>query len=260
MAKASEQFRQSDVTFWGVVALICGGMAVLGANVSAMAPQNILAGLHKSRIEVASIDQLRGDVHSLNEQATRLRRDNTTLLNQFALQEKAGNAVSQRVGALEVSLPKLLEALPEGADIDRSTLTSSIDGVEPVTFDADGGSVSVRRHPMELAVTIPEQPMPAVLTSKPPLAMPNESLFGIAVGPNVTMVNAEAAWNELSSKLGPLLFGLSPLLNDVADTDKKRIVVGPITQLSEAKALCQRLERVSISCMPLPFGGTPLSL
>lgn len=261
MAKASEQFRQSDVAFWGIMALVFGGLAVLGANISAVVPQNILAGLHKTRIDSASIDQLRSDVRSLTEQATRLRRDNTTLLNQFALQEQAGNDVIQRVGALEVSLPKLLEALPADADIDRSTLTSSIDEGQAVTFDADGGSVSVRQRPLELASPPPaEQPMPELVASKPPLAQPNASLFGIALGPSVTLQNAEAAWDDLSLKLGPLLFGLSPLVSDMADSDQKRIVVGPITQLTEAKALCERLERVSISCMPMPFGGTPLSL
>ena len=60
-------------------------------------------------------------------------------------------------------------------------------------------------------------------------------------------------------KLGPLLFGLSPLLVDEANSDNKRIVVGPITELSEATALCSRLERISISCLPMPFVGTPLS-
>jgi hypothetical protein len=59
-------------------------------------------------------------------------------------------------------------------------------------------------------------------------------------------------------KLGPLLFGLSPRLADEADSANKRIIVGPLNQLSEATALCGRLERVSISCMPMPFTGTPL--
>ena len=57
MAKASEQFRQSDVTTWGIVALVLSGIAVMGANVSALMPRDVLAGLHKTRLEGASVDQ-----------------------------------------------------------------------------------------------------------------------------------------------------------------------------------------------------------
>ena len=133
MAKASEQFRQSDVTTWGIVALVCGALAVFGANVSALMPQGILAGLHKTRIEGASIDQLRTDVQNLSDVTTELRRENTMMVTRFALQEQSGNQVVQRVGALEVSLPKLIEALPSTAEIYRSSLTSSIGYGETLT-------------------------------------------------------------------------------------------------------------------------------
>ena len=259
MAKASEQFRQSDVTVWGIVALVFGATAVFGANVSALVPQGILAGLHKTRIEGASIEQLRMDVVGLNEESARLRRENNVLVTRFALQEQAGNEVTQRVGALEVTLPKLIEALPDTAEIDRSSLTGSLGEGETLTYEADGGSVAIRRQPLEQTSQPTDQPMPAAVAGTTGIATPDEAAFGIAVGPSVSFDNAATAWNDLSIKLGPLLFGLSPLLVDEAESDEKRIVVGPITQLSEATALCARLERVSISCMPMPFGGTPLS-
>ena len=61
---------------------------------------------------------------------------------------------------------------------------------------------------------------------------------------------------NLSNKLGPLLLGLSPLLADESNGTDKRILVGPINDLSQATELCARLERVSIACMPMPFTGT----
>jgi len=88
LAKASEQFRQSDVTTWGIVALVFGAIAVLGANVSAVIPSSILGGLHKTRIEGASIDQLRLQVADLREASLQLKRDNTVLANRFALEEQ----------------------------------------------------------------------------------------------------------------------------------------------------------------------------
>ncbi|HTN62577.1 MAG TPA: hypothetical protein VL147_13685 [Devosia sp.] len=260
MAKASEQFRQSDVATWGIVALVCGALAVFGANISALVPQGILAGLHKTRIEGASIDQLRTDVVSLNAETTRLRRENTILANRFTLQEQAGNAVTRRVGSLEVSLPKLIEALPRTAEIDRSSLTGAIGQNETLTFEADGGSVAVRRQPFDVPGAVPTQPVPAAVADISTLATPSGAVFGIAIGPSVSFGDAKTAWNDISLKLGPLLFGLSPLLMDEAGSNDKRIVAGPVNQLSEATALCTRLEHLSISCMPMPYNGTPLGL
>jgi hypothetical protein len=91
----------------------------LAANVSALLPASVLNNLHKSRLGGASLEQLREDVARLNAETIGLRRDNGTLLNRFALQEQAGRQTVQRVGALEVSVPNLLEALPAGAVVDR---------------------------------------------------------------------------------------------------------------------------------------------
>ncbi|MGV8855667.1 MAG: hypothetical protein ACOH2L_13580 [Devosia sp.] len=257
MAKASEQFRQSDVTTWGIVALVFGAVAVLGANISAVIPSSILGGLHKTRIEGASLDQLRLQVADLREQTLQLKRDNTVLTTRFALGEQQGNAVQKRVGALEVSLPRLLEALPPGAQVDRSALTASVG--EALVYDADGGSVVIRRQPMPEATPAEgQQPLPEVLQSAT-TAQPRTIGYGVALGTSLPPEQASGAWNDLSMKLGPLLFGLTPLLVDEANSQNKRIVVGPIAELSEATALCARLERISIACMPMPFTGTPLS-
>ncbi|WP_137151787.1 hypothetical protein [Devosia sp. FKR38] len=263
MAKASEQFRQSDVTSWGIVALVLGGIAVLGANVSAMVPSTILGELHKTRIEGASVDQLRRQVADLRDQTNQLRRENGVLVTRFALAEQQGNQVIQRVGALEVSVPRLLEANASGQRIDRSAMTASIG--QALVYDAEGGSVKITREPMpELGAAMPApaeaaQPLPEAVSPVEVAAVPNQAAFGIALGSAVSFEQAPETWRDLSMKLGPLLFGLSPLLVDEANSDAKRIVVGPITQLSEATALCTRLERISISCLPMPFDGTPLS-
>jgi len=262
LAKASEQFRQSDVTLWGIVALACAGLAVFGANVSALVPQGMLAGLHKTRLEGPSLDSLRQQVADLREQTVRLRRENELLVSRFALQERAGNEIVRRVGALEVSVPRLLEALPAGAEIDRSSLTASIGGNGTLSFDADGGSVVVRQTPMPQAAAGDPvtQPLPPPVEAAPLVAAatPNEDAYGIAIGPAIAFEQAQAQWSDLTLKLGPLLFGLSPLLVDETNGEGKRIVVGPISALAEATALCRRLEGISIACMPMPFTGEPL--
>ncbi len=261
MARASEQFRQSDVTTWGIVALVLSGIAVMGANVSALVPQGMLAGLHKTRIEGASLEQLRVQVSDLREEQIRLKRENSVLTARFALDEQRGNEITRRVGALEVSLPLLLESLPDDSNIDRSNLTAAIGKDPALVYEADGGSVVIRQQPMAEAQPIAgAQPLPEPVEQRvASIPVPDETAFGVALGSSVQFEQAPEAWRDLTMKLGPLLFGLAPLLVEEANSDKQRIIVGPINQLSEATALCARLERLSVSCLPMPFTGTPLA-
>lgn len=263
MAKASEQFRQSDVTIWGIIALASVGLAVFGSNVSYLMPQSIIGGLHQPRVAGASIETLRLQVSDLREETTRLKRENELLVTRFSMQERSSNEVTRRVGALEDTMPHLLEAQAMGSSVDRTTYTSSIGTNQTLTFEAEGGSVSVRQSAMPQAAAAPtnvQQPLPSPVTPQVALAVPNENAYGIAIGAAVPFEQTITLWNDLTTKLGPLLFGLSPLLVDEANGDDKRIVVGPIEQLAEARALCQRFERVSISCIPMPYTGTPLSI
>lgn len=242
------------MTTWGAVALVAGAIAVLGANVSTLLPPGVLAGLHQARLQGATLDQLRIQVSDLRAQTLQLRSENSVLLSRFDLEEQQGNTMQQRVGALEVSLPKLLEALPETAEIDRSNLTASIGESDVMSFEADGGSVEVRQRPMVDAMPpLPVAPADPVIT-----ASIGQPAYGVAIGPAVASAQAASTWRDLSLKLGPLLFGLSPILTEGSERDGQRIVAGPIGQLAEATALCQRLERVSIPCLPMPFTGTPI--
>ncbi|WP_297111218.1 hypothetical protein [uncultured Devosia sp.] len=264
MAKASEQFRQSDVTLWGIVALVCVALAVFGSNIALLVPQSVLGGLHQPRVAGASMETLRLQVADLREATARLKRENELLVTRFAMQERSGNDMTRRVGALETTVPQILESLPIGAAVDRSNLTASIGENQTLTFDADGGSVAVRQSalPQASAPSGTNQPLPAPVTiqQETAMAMPNDSAYGIAVGAAVPFEQTPALWDDLTLKLGPLLFGLSPLLVDEANGDDKRIVVGPIEDIAEARALCQRFERVSIACIPMPFSGTPLDI
>src|SRR5690606_13583006 len=42
LAKPGDHFRASDITFWGVFALVAWTVAVLGANLSAFIPSSVL--------------------------------------------------------------------------------------------------------------------------------------------------------------------------------------------------------------------------
>ena len=50
MAQSADQFRRSDVVLWGTVAAVACAAALISANIAAIAPQGMLAGLHNSRV------------------------------------------------------------------------------------------------------------------------------------------------------------------------------------------------------------------
>src|SRR5688572_30116344 len=111
LAKPVEHFRASDITFWGVFALVTWAVAVLGANVSAFIPNGVFGGLHASRLDGASFNQLRGQVADLETETAQLRQENAVLMQRLALNEQSGGEVTRRVGALELTVPQILDAL-----------------------------------------------------------------------------------------------------------------------------------------------------
>lgn len=255
MAKASEQFRASDVTLWGIVALSCWGAAVLLANISAIVPGSVFAGLHASRMEGGTVSQLRTQVVAMAEENRRMRSENNLLLQRFDRAEEADRETTRRIGALEVIVPAALETRTGsvGVGIDRMP-TASIGNDNAVSFDAEGGSVSVVQKPLVTDNALDT----AATTGGAPTADPDA--FGLALGFPIREQDAEAQWQGLAAKVGTLLLGLAPLLQDVEGEDTKRIVAGPVTDRAQAEQLCVRMDRVGIPCEPRPFSGAPLPL
>ena len=232
------------------------GIAVMGANTSALLPQSLLSGLHKTRIAGASIEQLRDQVAQLRAETQKLRRENDVLTARFNLGEQQSGEVTRRVGALEVSLPNLIESASAGTSVDRTIVTSAISNDPSLFYEADGGSVEVRQQPMPgVPSATPGQPLPDTVMAASAAGLAS---YGVALGPAIEANQAPETWRDLNVKLGPLLFGLAPRLADESSGDGKRIVAGPIGQLGEATTLCGRLERISVACLPVPYSGTPL--
>lgn len=257
LAKPVDQFRAADVTFWGVFALCVWTVALLGATAASFVPEGVWASLHASRLGGASLGQLRGQVATLEAEAVRLRQDNAVLLQRFALGEEADGEVTRRVGALELTLPRLLESLNRGPALDRTT-TAGIGGGAVTTMPAEGGSVSFTTIPLAdlQPAAGPAQPMPEPLGA----AMPDSSLFGIALGPPIDADEGEAAWRGLSDRVGALLLGLVPLVANVEGGPGKRLVAGPIATEAEARQMCGRFAKIGIACASVPFIGAPLTL
>jgi len=256
VAKAADQFRSGDVTTWGVVALVCWGVAVLAANASGFVPSGVLAGLHASRLEGGTIDQIRLQVADLQADAERMRRENNLLLQRFDLAERARNEVTQRVGAIEVSMPRIIEGLPEAVPIDESVTASILEG-KALSFDADGGSVTVAQRPL---VAIQTQSQAGPRREDTPAPPVSADAVGIALGFPVSTDEAEAQWQALLAKVGTLLLGLWPVLADTEDGSGRLVVAGPLASRTQATELCSRMSQVGIPCALVPFVGEPLPL
>ena len=248
--RISDQFQQSDVTVWGIAALVSVGLAVIGANVAALMPSTALVALHSPRNEAISLGQLRQQVMELRTETAQLRRQNEVLTTRFSLQEQTGNEVIRRVGAIEVSMPTLAEIRPMATPIDRSVTTASIGVNAAQQFDADGGTVVVRHSPMQ-------QPLPAPIQTA---AVSGADVgYAVAVGASFPSGQAKAQWHDLEIRLGSLFGGMNPLITEGMGSNQQRLVVGPIAQLSQARDLCQRLEQMEISCAPASYAGAALS-
>ena len=173
MARASDQFRQSDVTLWGIVALCCGGFALVTANISAIVPDSVFGALHATRLSAARVNEMHTELTSLEDEEARLLANNTELTTRLELGEHNANAIRQRVSALEVSVPQLTEAMNARSSIDRSVVTGSItaDAADPsMLYPADGGSVRVTQTPLlPGSAMTPSAAGPKAHDNKPPL-------------------------------------------------------------------------------------------
>ncbi len=241
------------MTVWGVVALCCWGGALLLGNISPLLPAGLLSGLHASRMEGATVTQLRTQVAALADETRRMRSENNLLVARFDRAEQSDREALRRIGALEISLPEAIEArsAQPAPGID-SMPTASIGGDRVVTFDADGGSVSIVQKPL-----FPAKPVGAEEVSEAALADPEA--FGVILGFPMPPEDIEARWQEIAAKVGTLLIGMVPLQQESED-GMLRLVAGPLSASSDAEQLCQRMDMVGIPCETTPFVGDALPL
>lgn len=243
---------------WGIVALSIWAVAVLGANLSALVPPSIYGALHASRLDGSTMNQLRSDVATLEEEAARIKRENNQLLQRFSINEEAAGDVTRRVGALEVSIPKLLEARFAAVQAVDEMPTGSI-GEKPLTFEVDGGTVTVRQRPL-LPGSFDVKLTPVPIAEPTGEIVADGSSVGVALGFPVMPNEAEAQWQELLAKVGTMLIGLTPVLGDAEGSNGKLLVAGPIIDKASAIELCSRLDHQGVPCEPVPFAGAPVPL
>ncbi|HUV32944.1 MAG TPA: hypothetical protein VMW31_05175 [Devosiaceae bacterium] len=258
---------QKDLMRWGSCAIAGFAAAVLSANVAAFLPEQWLTGLHATRIEGGTLPLLRAEVATLRGDLGRAERANAVLSTRLTLIEDNRVNVARRVGALEASIPMLLEALPYDAEIDFNLLTAGIGNAEE--GPAEGGSVSVRMTPLFDAEPTPGAP--AAFDAQPlpdPVAAgagaevfePEAGAFGLALGAALRPEVAWRTWRDIGGTVGGLLIGLNPLLAPDDNGDGAvRLLAGPVASYAEATSLCAAISAREVACQPAPFEGVALA-
>lgn len=250
---------QKDLMRWGIGAIAAFAAAVIAANLAAFVPGAWLTGLHATPREGGNLQVLQAEVAALRAELGRADRANAQLATRLMLVEDGRAQVAQRVGALEASVPMLLEALPWDADIDRNLVTAGIGEAEAAP--AEGGTVVVRRRPLfapgSAGADAPSQPMPPAVAA----AEGSESAgnFGLALGAAVTEEAAWGTWLDYADRIGALLIGMHPVFGADDNGDgAARLIAGPVADYAEAMRLCAAIAKQDIACQATEFAGQAL--
>jgi len=254
LAKLSEPIWARDITFWGVFALVAWGAAVLCAGANALLPPGLLSGLHAPLFQGSNAGQLQARIADLDARVAALKADNAALMNRVALTEEGRTDITKRLGALEVSMPRVIESINTPAPLDHSVITGDIAAPASMVEQADGGSVAYTTTPLTTQATAAPQttqPMPSVL----PLVAPNSNAYGVALGPPILEMDGPTAWKSMNDRAGTLLVGLSPLLGIVEGDAGRRLIAGPLPTEAAARELCGSFAKLGIACASMAFIG-----
>jgi hypothetical protein len=270
MAWQIEKYRQSDVNFWGVIAIACVGVAFAASNLSAMLPNQWLSGLHSTRQGGGSFSELQSQVASLREESTRLRTEGGRISTILKLGDSQQKDATKRIGALENSIPILLEQIPLGPNIDSATVTGSVNDQTSPVRQVQGGAVAVTTSPLDGGEV--KQKVPAKISAvASPVMLADTAetatsaglrpltteFFGLAMGDSVDLQDAYLYWREIHNNVGALLLGLDPVLSD-NQNGEFHLVAGPVNTVADAESLCALILRNGLQCLPVPYSGYEL--
>ncbi|MCF4098320.1 hypothetical protein [Maritalea mediterranea] len=134
------QFKQSDMRLWGLVAIAALTTMLVFSSISLLLPKNWNHVLKETPDNMGTLAQVQSELRAMKLEFAALQRESNVADSRLTLGEESNSFVSKRVRALEASMPILLEALPPGAQLDKSLITASINeanGEEIIRLDDD---------------------------------------------------------------------------------------------------------------------------
>lgn len=244
---------------WGIAALSCCALAVLSANMAALVPETTLSALQETRLAGTSHAQMRSQMQALRTDTLRIASQYATLQTRFDLLSDERRDAGRRLAIVEASLPALAESRQAAGAVDHGLVTASIGRSAGEMHEVEGGSILVRQSPLLGTATGPAAPQPLPPAIAPARPEPDGTSFAVAAGGPVRPAEAMEHYRALLAAAGPLLLGTVPALAEGPDGDGARIVLGPLPDAASAQALCARLARLDVPCLPTAFTGTPLA-
>ncbi|TDQ66278.1 hypothetical protein ATL17_0270 [Maritalea mobilis] len=134
------KFTQSDMRLWGLVAIASLTTMLVFSSASLLLPQGWSNMLKETPNNLGTIAQVQSELRAMRIEFAAMKRESNVADSRLTLGEESNSFVSKRVRALEASIPILLEALPPGAQLDKSLITASINeanGEEIIRVDDD---------------------------------------------------------------------------------------------------------------------------
>jgi len=256
-----DKIKVSDIGIFGVLALATGAFAVLSANIPSFVSPKLSTIMHSNIYNGASFEQMQAQVAQLQTSNRKMAQEYKRMSTMIELAQQGQGEATRRIGAMESSLPLLLEAIPPGTQIDTSISTASIDengkkiegngGYAIVSNTAIEGTIEPKAQPIPQEIIIQEKLEKTVAKTK----IIANGEFGIALGNEIKSVDAIVSWKDIELKVGTLLLGLKPILSDIDENGNQKLIVGPIENYAQAEQLCTRMTRVGISCLPMAYEG-----
>ncbi|WP_424981252.1 hypothetical protein [Maritalea sp. S77] len=134
------QFKQSDMRLWGLVAIASLTVMLVFSSASLLIPKGWNNMFKETPDNLGTVAQMQAELRGIRMEFAAMKRQTNVTDNRLNLGEESNTFVSRRVRALESSIPILLEALPPGAQLDKSLITASINeanGEEIIRLDED---------------------------------------------------------------------------------------------------------------------------
>ncbi|AVX04677.1 hypothetical protein MXMO3_02157 [Maritalea myrionectae] len=227
------QFKQSDMRLWGVVAVTALTTMLVFSSAGLLLPKGWNNILKETPNNLGTLAQVQSELRAMRMEFAAIKRESNVADSRLNLGEESNSFVSKRVRALEASIPILLEALPPGAQVDKNLITASINqanGEEIIRFDDD---LKVSRSYLFENLPLAERAPPEMQQDLPEIVA---SIDGNAVPTEVMQDAGDGAENQTLDAVDPQTTASIDAMAALPETDLTYgVILGPKIDKNKAQ-------------------------